>query len=155
MALAKGQPRIRFAEHFNPGDMSALAFTPKTVTITKDIDGAENDDFWLAPEGAFIQQAFAYVIEALNGTSPTVSLGTDGDAEALIASTDFDISTAGNWATNIGSTNATNPEGLFLPSGDFLRIAVVGTDVTSGKVGIFVQYYEVEDMIDRGPHFVR
>lgn len=155
MALAHGQPRIRFAEHFNPGDMAALAFVPKTITLTKEITGAENDDFWLAPSGVFIQQAFAYVIEALNGTTPTVSLGTDGDAEALVASTDFDISTAGNWTTNVGSTNATNPEGIFLPAGDFMRVAVVGTDVTEGKVGIFIQYYEVEDMMERGPHFER
>jgi len=155
MSLAHGQPRVRFAERFNPGDMAGLAFTPKVITVEKDLSGgAEAWDFWSAPAGVFIQQVFAYVLDAATGTSPTVEIGLDGNPDEFIDTSDFDISTVGNWATNIGSTVATSPNGLYLPSGDVLRMTIVGTDLSAGTIRAVISYFETDDMFDRGPHFL-
>jgi len=153
MSLIQGQPRVRYAEHFNPGDIAALSFEPKVITIEKDLSGgAENWDFWSAPAGTFIQQVFAYVVEAAVGATPTVELGLDGNADEFIDTSDFDLSTAGNWATNIGSTVATSPNGKFLPTGDVMRMTITGTNLSAGKVRAVISYFEVEDMFDRGIH---
>lgn len=152
MSLIQGQPRIRYAEHFNPGDVSALSFEPKVITIEKTVTGAENWDFWAAPAGTFIQQVVAFIVTPLTGGTPTAELGLDGDPDAFIDTTEFDISTAGNFGTNIGSTAATFPRGAYLPSGDILRMTLTGTELTAGKIRAVISYFEFGDMFNRGIH---
>lgn len=145
------QPTIRFSKA-GPYGLEGLSFAPKVITFSKTgIAGTEDEDFWVAPAGTFIAQAFITVDTSVTN-SGVVTLGTDGDPEALIASTDFDASTIGNYATNIGSTNATNPEGLFLNAGDTIRLATTGT-ADAGAVSGFLVYYEVDAMLGVGVHF--
>lgn len=151
MALNLGQPRVRFAEHFNPGDLAGMAFVPKIVNIRKVVTGTEAENIWAAPAGVFIKQVLAICVVPLDG-APTVTLGTDGDTDALINETDFDVSTAGNWATNIGSATAAGAAGLYLHAGDNIAVEIGGTTVTEGEVRFTIEYLETADMFSRGYH---
>lgn len=153
MSVAAKQPEVRFNK-VGPHSLSGVAYVPKVIAIEKTIVAtSHNSDFMVLPAGSLITRVDAVVETAINGTNPTISFGTDGDANALIASTDFDVTTAGNWATNVGSTNATNPNGLYLHAADTLRIALVCTNCTEGKVRFLMHYLEKDAIAERGFHF--
>jgi hypothetical protein len=145
------QPTLRF-DLAGPYGFQGVSFEPKVVTFQKDaISGTSNNDFWAAPAGTFIAQAVIFADAALDG-SGTVELGTDGNPDALIDQTDFDASTTDNWATNIGSTTAAGANGLYLPDGDIIRLAVGGTP-TVGAVSGLIIYFEKVAMLAQGIHF--
>lgn len=152
MALVQGkQPYIRF-DKAGPFGFEGLSFEPKVITFKKDaISGTSNNDFWAAPAGVFIAQAFIRADVELDG-SGTVELGTDGTGDELIDTTTFDPSSAGNSATNIGSTTAAGAAGLYLHAGDTLRLTIGGTP-TQGEVSGFIVYYEFSAMKGAGVHF--
>lgn len=152
MALKQNkQPSVRF-DMAGPYGFEGISFVPKVVTFKKDaISGTSNNDFWSAPAGTFIAQAAIFADTGLDG-SGTATLGTDGNPDALVDTTTFDASTAGNWATNIGSTTAANANGLYLPSGDVIRLAIGGTP-TVGAVSGFIIYFEKAAMLAEGIHF--
>lgn len=145
------QPKIRFSKQ-GPYGIQGVSYAPKVFTFKKEsIAGTTNDDFWVAPAGTFISRAAIFCDTTVNN-SGVVTLGTDGDPDALIDATDFDASAAGNWATNIGSTTAAGANGLYLPSGDTIRLAVTGT-ATAGAVSGYIEYYEKASMLSDGVHF--
>lgn len=152
MSLVQGkQPVIRF-DVAGPFGFQGISFEPKVIVFRKDaITGASNNDFWVAPAGTYISQAFLRCDEALNATNAAVTLGTDGSADALINATDFDCTTAGNWASSFSST--TNMAGLYLDSGDTIRLAIAGAGNTTGEVSGFIVYYEFDAMKTDGIHF--
>lgn len=152
MALVQGkQPSIRF-DLAGPFGFQGISFAPKVVTFKKEsISGTSNNDFWVAPAGVFIAQAVIKVDTGVNG-SGTVTLGTDGNPDALIDTTTFDPSTAGNWATNIGSATAANANGLYLAASDTIRLAIGGTP-TAGAISGFLVYFETAAMLAEGVHF--
>jgi hypothetical protein len=151
MAVLKGQPINRF-NLGGPFSRGGKSFVPKVVTFKKDaISGTSNNDFFVAPAGTFIAQAVIFCDTLLDG-SGTVTLGTDANPDALIDTTTFDASSAGNWATNIGSASASAANGLYLPSGDTLRLAVGGTP-TQGAVSGFIVMFDTASMLAGGAHF--
>lgn len=151
MSITAKQPMIRF-DAGGPFAFSGVSFTPKVITFSKTgIAGTENDDFMNVPAETFIAQAFIRVDTAVNNDG-VVTLGTDGNPDALIDATDFVAATEGNSATNIGSTTAAGATGLYLHAGDVLRLATTGT-ATAGAVSGFIVYYELASMNDEGVHF--
>lgn len=150
MSLAIGQPRVRFAEHFNPGNISALAYVPKTIAIEKTITATVTQNVWAAPAGVFVSRVVAVCQLQSASTDATFVFGVDGDTNAFINETDFDISTTGNWATNIGSAAAPGAKGMYLAAGDNLALQVAGTTVTNGQVRVIVEYYELAEMFKSG-----
>lgn len=151
MSVALSQPEIRF-NLAGPFALQGLSFVPKVITVEKNCTAAGNFDFWTCPAGTYIKSAFAYVETTVTGTAPTFTFGDDGAAGCFITTTDFDVTTAGNWATSLGSTTATNAEGKFYPAGDTMRIVLGGTP-TGGKVRLVIEYFEVGAMFNRGTHF--
>lgn len=150
MAQQKGkQPEVRFSK-VGPNSIQGVSFLPKTFFFEKLITSAEDDDFWLAPAGVYIRQAFIRCDVALDG-SGTVEIGTDGNPDGFVDTTGFDASSAGNVGTNLGSTTAF-AAGVYLAAADFIRLAVGGTP-TVGKVSGFIEYYELDAMQTRGIHF--
>lgn len=151
MGIAKNQPRVRFNKA-GPFSDEGIAFVPKVLAFKKSgISGTENEDFVSLPAGAFVAQAFLRCDTTVNN-SGVVTLGTDGDPDALITETDFGAGAAADdWATNIGSTVAAAANGLYLPDGDVIRLATTGT-ATEGAVSGFIVYYELEAM-DEDIHF--
>lgn len=154
MALVQNkQPETRF-DLAGPMGIQGISFLPKVVTFFKDaITATGNDDFWVAPAGTFITQAFIRADLALDSTDATATLGTDGDADALIDATDFDPKTTGNSASNIGSATAAGAIGLYLKDGDTIRLALAGAAPAAGALSGFLVYYEMGAMITRGKHF--
>jgi hypothetical protein len=152
MSIVNGkQPSVRF-NLAGPFAMAGVSYLPKVLTFSKTgIAGTENEDFITLPAGTFIAQAFLQVDTAVNNTG-VVTLGTDGAADGLINATDFDASTDGNWATNIGSATATYANGLYLHAADTLRLATTGT-ADEGAVSGFIVYYETAAMNEDGIHF--
>ena len=152
MSLQNGtQPEIRFHK-VGPNSLAGISYVPKTIAFKKhSIAGTSADDFWVAPAGVFVTQACMRVETALDG-SGTVALGLDGDPDALITTTDFDASTTGAAASNIGSTLAVGAVGLYLNAGDTLRLTVGGTP-TVGAVSGVITYWEMEAIESRGYHF--
>ena len=151
MGVKAKQPSVRFSA-YGPYAQDGVSYLPKVIVFEKTgISGTENDDFVTLPAKSFIAQAFIQVDTTVNN-SGVVTLGTDGDPDALIAETHFDASAAGNSATNIGSTLAAAANGLFLNASDTLRLATSGT-ATAGAVSGFIVYYELADMKDQGIHF--
>lgn len=151
MSLVQGkQPSVRF-DAAGPFGFQGISFVPKVITFRKDaIAGTSNNDFWAAPAGVYVLQAFVRCDTGLDG-SGTVELGTDGDPDAFVDTTGFDASAAGNFGTNIGTTVA-GASGLYLNAGDNIRLAIGGTP-TVGAVSGFIQYFEVGSMVDEGIHF--
>jgi len=152
MALVQNkQPSIRF-DLAGPYGFQGMSFVPKVVTFRKDnISGTSNNDFWQIPAGSFVAQAVMVCDTALDG-SGTATLGTDGNPDAFIDTTDFDASSAGNSATNIGSATAAAAAGLYFSAADNIRLAIGGTP-TVGAVSGFIIYYEVPAMLSAGVHF--
>ena len=151
MTVKAKQPSIRFNAG-GPYAMSGVSFLPKIITFQKTgIAGTENDDFVTFPVKTYIAQAFMEVDVAVTN-SGVVTLGTDGDADALINATDFDAGTIGNSASNIGSATAAGAVGLFLNAGDTIRLATTGT-ADAGEVSGFIVYYELSAMLEEGIHF--
>lgn len=150
MAQQKGkQPEVRFSK-VGPNSIQGVSFLPKVFFFEKDINGAEDDDFWQAPAGVYIRQAFIRCETALDG-SGTVTLGTDGNPDGFVDTTGFDASGAGNTGTNLGSTTAFK-SGTYLAAADTIRLVVGGTP-TVGKVSGFFEYFELDAMQTRGIHF--
>lgn len=146
------QPSIRHSKAGPFATPEGISFLPKIANFKKTgISGTENDDFLILPAGTFIAQAFIRCDATVNN-SGVVTLGTDGDPDALIDAGGFDPSAAGNSATNIGSTTAAGANGLYLPDGDTIRLATTGT-ATEGGVSGFLVYYQLEAMEDEGIHF--
>lgn len=151
MSVKPKQPSIRF-DKGGPYAYTGVSFLPKIVTFEKTgISGTENEDFFNIPAGSFIAQAFMRCDTIVNN-SGVVTLGTDGDPDALIDATDFSGATAGNWATNIGSSTANGANGLYLHAGDTIRLATTGT-ATAGAVSGFLVYYEASAMQNEIKHF--
>ena len=151
MSVKVKQPSIRF-DKGGPYAWTGVSFLPKVVTFEKTgIAGTENEDFFVMPAGAFIAQAFIRC-DTIVDNAGVVTLGTDGNPDALIDATDFSGATVGNSATNIGSATAAGAAGLYLPDGDTLRLATTGT-ATAGAVSGFIVYYELESMLDEITHF--
>lgn len=144
------QPEIRFSK-VGPNSIEGVSFEPKIFNFKKEnISGTSNNDFFLAPAGAFILQGFVRIDTPLDG-SGTVTLGTDGNPDGFVDTTGLDTSTAGNWSSNVGTTVAF-AGGTYLHSGDTLRLAVGGAP-TVGAVSGFIMYLELEAMEARGVHF--
>lgn len=144
------QPSIRF-DLAGPYGFQGISFEPKVITFQLDeISATSDNDFWAAPAGTLIAQAFIRAEAAVTGG--TVTLGTDGDPDALINTTDFDATGTDNWATNIGSGTAAAANGLYLPAGDNIRLAVGGTPTAGAVQGVII-YYELDAMFAEGIHF--
>lgn len=149
--MASKQPSIRF-NLGGPYAFSGVSFTPKVMTFSKTgIAGTENDDFIVLPAETFIELAVMQVDKVVNN-SGVVTLGTDGDADALINAADFSAATDGNVGSNLGSATSAGKAGLFLHAGDTLRLATTGT-ATEGAVSGFIVYYELSSMKKQGIHF--
>jgi hypothetical protein len=144
------QPSVRF-DAAGPFGFQGVSFVPKVITFNKDaISGTSNNDFWAAPAGTYILQAFIRCDTGLDG-SGTATLGTDGNPDAFVDTTGFDASSAGNTGTNVGTTVAA-ASGLYLSAADNIRLAIGGTP-TVGAVSGFIMYFEVGAMVDEGLHF--
>ena len=151
MALQDSQPENRF-DRAGPFGRQGISFQPKVFFFKKEsISGTSNNDFWAAPAGAYIQQVCVRADVALDG-SGTVDIGTDGNSDAFIDQTDFDPTTIGNFATNIGSTTAAGALGMYLKDGDTIRLEVGGSPTVGAVSGYFV-YYEMDAMFEQGVHF--
>lgn len=151
MGMLAKQPEMRHNKQ-GPFSDDGVCYLPKVLTFKKDnISGTSNNDFWTAPTGVLISRAFLRIDTGLDG-SGTAELGTDSNIDALIDTSDYTETTAGNYSTNIGSTNADNPEGLYLDAGDTIRLTIAGSP-TVGAVSGFIEYYELDSMMDQGVHF--
>ncbi len=152
MGILANQPEVRNNKQ-GPFSDDGICYLPKILTFKKDnISGTSDNDFWTAPTGVFIQIACIRAVVELDG-APTVQLGTDSNPDALIDSTDFDCTTAGNSASNLGSATAVGAVGLYLDAGDVLRLEVAGTTITQGHVEGFIQYVEMDAIAEQGIHF--
>jgi hypothetical protein len=138
------QPTVRFAATRDSSSIQGVSFVPKIKTFKVTVTGADNLDFWLAPAGTFVSRVVAWIEDALNG-SGTVEIGTSANADALIDTADWNEANANAVATNVGSSNADNPAGLFLPTATQMRITIGGSP-TEGTVCGFIEYFELADM---------
>lgn len=143
MSIAGNQPEIRF-NLAGPYGLQGISYEPKIMLVDKTIGTAtENDDFVQLPAGTFISEVVAIVTDA-GDANTTVSLGTDGDAEALITSTALTMETV--------NTFVKFTAGLYLAAADKLRIAISDTPVASA-VRFVISYFELAAMAERGVHF--
>jgi hypothetical protein len=143
MPLQAGQPSIRFS-NAGPFGPQGLSLLPKVITIDKVVTTVEEtDDFLVVPAGTFIARAFAFCVNACDANTE-VTLGTDGSPDALFTTTAFSVETVGNFA--VFST------GLYLPSGDTLRLTVGGT-AAEGQVRFVLETYEIPAMYEQVSHF--
>ena len=143
MSVVQKQPEVRFNKT-GPMSLAGVSYEPKVILIEKTVTTATGyNDFLAVPPGTFIVEALAVVTDACSADTD-VTLGTDGDPDALITATAFSTQTLGNFAKY--ST------GLYLPSGDILRVTVDGTPA-AGAVQFTISYYELGAMAERGAHF--
>lgn len=144
------QPSIRF-DLAGPYGFQGVSWVRKSINGTLLVTQAGNIDFWAAPVDVFIVDAFLAVETVLDGTG-TLTLGTDGNADALVDDLDWDPTGAGAFISMRGSATADNEDGLYLPAGDNLRLTAGGTP-TQGEVRFVIEYYELADMFNQGEHF--
>ena len=144
------QPNIRF-DLAGPYGFQGISWIRKVINGTVVITGAGNVDFWVAPVDVFILNALMAVETVLDGAG-TLELGVDGNSDALIDAVDWDPTGAGAFITMRGSATADSEAGLYLPSGDTLRLTAAATP-TQGEVRFVIEYYELADMFAQGEHF--
>lgn len=147
MAIQEGhQPEVRFHK-VGPNSLAGVSYLPKSILIRKTWTTAtEDDDFLVAPSGMYIVGAYAVCTSGTGNTTTEVSLGQDGSAHSLIAYTNFSVETTGQFTYY--------NTGLYLPSGDTLRITVGGTPA-AGEAEFVLSYYEFAAMTSNGIHFDR
>ena len=153
------QPTLRYqaanwlndSEEKPPHDMDGVSYEPQYVLCDVEITGAANLDFFLAGKRVFIERVDLFVIEALD--DGTVEVGVSDNADALIDTADYTETTAGQHATNVGSSNADNPKGLYLKDGGQVRITVAGS-ATEGRVAVLLKIWDLTHMLAHGSQFV-
>lgn len=142
MALAQGQPRIRFAEHFNPGDIAALCYTPKVVTIKKTITATVADEVAFAiPAECYVSKVIGICKTTCASTDAELHLGVTGATDQFLNATNFDLSTV-TWYEN--ST------GYYYTEAKNVIVTVTGTTVTNGVVEVVIEMYDVAKMFQAG-----
>jgi hypothetical protein len=142
MSLTAGQPKIRYAGHFNPGDISGLSYVPKVITVEKALSGSAAETFMAMPAQAFLSKITAVITEVSASTDATIVIGLDGDTSEFVTGTDFTADTVGNFA--IFNT------GYFFTQADNMAFEVTGHTVTNGELKIIVEYYELAEMFQVG-----
>lgn len=142
MSLAPGQPKIRFAGHFNPGDIAGLSYVPKTIAVEKSLSGSQAENIISLPAKTFIKSVIGVVTETSASTDATILVGLDGNTDAFITGTALTADTVGNFA--VFST------GYFLAASDILALEVTGHTVTNGEVKIVIEYLELAEMFQTG-----
>lgn len=150
MAIVLGkQPEIRF-DAAGPFGLEGKTFLPKMVTFkAEDISDSGYSDFFVAPAECFIPFAFIRVDDTLT-TTDCVKLGTDSTADALINTTAFNSATIGNWASTL--TDSRTYAGLYLHSGDTIRLTIVSHPTAHGGVSGFIVVYELPQVFEDGVH---
>lgn len=142
MSLAPGQPKVRFAGHFNPGDIAGLSYVPKTIAVEKTLSGSAAENIISMPALSFLKSVVAVVTETSASTDAAISVGVDGNTDAFITATDLTADTVGNFA--VFST------GYFFTQADNLALEVTGHTVTNGEVKVIVEYFELAEMFEVG-----
>lgn len=143
MSIQSGHPFLRF-NRAGPHGVQGLTLVPKAFLAGFDITGTGVDDFWTIPAGTFIQQVILNVETGLD-EGATVEVGLDDNADAFIDTADFTDANAEAYATNIGSSNADYPKGLYVSASDLMRLTVAGTTApTVGRVRVLVTYWELD-----------
>ena len=141
------QPRLQVeAVHGGELSMDGQVYIPLTRTFEVTVTEAETIVAWKIPAGTFVKQAIAQIETALNG-SGTVELGVDSNLDEFIDGADWVETNADAWATNLGSSNADQPNGKYYPTGGDMKVTIGGAP-TAGKVRFVVEYYLFDDMFD-------
>lgn len=140
MALTVGQPRIRYAEYYNPASIEGISFLPKIITIEKTIADTGVTNLVALPAECFIRRVDAVVKTACTATNGTIDIGFDGDTDGLIDNTVLALTTA--------NAHASFATGEYLASGDILACEV--TTAVDGVVRIVVEYLELAEMFKSG-----
>lgn len=135
-------PKVRVAKLHDPADMRGLAYVPHLFVLTLDaplVAGYTVLAEW--DEAIMIKRADLWVTEAFVG-GMTCEIGVDTNQDALIDTADYDEAVLNAWATNVGSSNANFPNGMFLPAGDQLRATWDGTG-TLGEICLVLELYRM------------
>lgn len=141
------QPRLQVETvHLAETSMLGAVYQKLSRTFEVTITAAGSVVLWKIPAGTFIDRVVAQVQTALNG-SGTFEVGVDSNADELIDTADYTETNADAWATNVGSSNADQPNGKYYPSLADLKATVGGTP-TAGKVRVLVEYWMLDDMFD-------
>lgn len=153
MSLVQGeQPEIRF-NLAGPMGIQGVSFVPKVFTASfAGSQGAGNYDFWVAPAACLIHSVFCVVETALDGTA-TMDLGTDGNLDAMLDTTDCNPTVLNAMYTNLGGTTNDEKQGTYLAAGDTIRLTIGGTP-TLGELKFVFVIYELDAMFARGTHMV-
>ena len=144
------QPSIRF-DLAGPFGFQGVSWVRKVINGTLLVTQAGNVDFWVAPVDVGIVDALLVAETVMDG-SGTITLGVDGNADALVDDLDWDPTGAGAFIAMRGSATADSEDGLYLPAGDTLRLTAGGTP-TVGEIRFVIEYYELADMFAQGEHF--
>lgn len=145
MSLTTGQPRVRFAGHFNPGDIAGLSYEPKVISVKKTLAATATNNIVALPAGAFLSRIVAVCSETSASTDAALTVGTDGDTDLFINATDF----TGFTMETVGNA-AVFSAGHYFAAADNLALQVTGTTVTNGEVQMVIEYYELAEMFQTG-----
>jgi hypothetical protein len=137
------QPKTRVAARRDPDDISGFSYQPvvKAVKVTVGATGADKE-LLRVDAGTYVRCA-ARIETVLNGTSPTVDIGTASDPDALIANSALDAETVDDVAESVG--------GILFAADGIVTIDIGGTSVTQGVVEVVFELYNFDDMMG-DPH---
>lgn len=150
MSLLNGQPKVRFGGHYNPGDIAAISYLPKVLTVRKTVTGTSNETIMSCAPGTVITRVFGICKQVSASTNAAVSVGLSADADAFLDPTEMLLDSTATFATNIGSTVAGYPNGYHFGAADTVKLAVTGSTVTNGQVEVVIEYYELGEMFVAG-----
>lgn len=139
------QPTLTVAPQHNTDEMVGQVFVEQSFAVQVSVSNSGTADLLTLPEGALVTRVYARIVDALDG-SGTFEVGVSGNADALIDGADWVETTADEVATNLASSNADYPGGMFLPDGGTL-IATVGGSPTEGTVEVVIFWLELDDIL--------
>jgi len=139
------QPFVRTdAVHEGDSGVQGGAYEPKIIKYLHSVTGTDDINVVVVPAGTWVTRVWARIVEALNG-SGTLDFGYADDEDAFIDAADWTETTANQFATNVGSTNASAPRGYFFADATQLYWTVGGTP-TQGVVETCIETLEVDAM---------
>ena len=137
------QPQIRFQANRDMDEKEGKTFLPMVKSVLVNIAGNNTDQVILPVEAGTYVRAVAKVKTVVDGTTPTVDIGTASDADGLIANANFDCTTLNTVAESSG--------GIFFAAAGAVTMDVGGSGTAAGAIEVVFELYNMTQLL-LNPH---
>lgn len=124
------------------------AYAPRIVKYLANVTGTDDINVVIIPADTWVTRVWGRIVEELDG-SGTLDFGYADSEDAFLDAADWTETTAEQFATNVGSSNASKPAGVYFTTATQLYFTVGGSP-TKGQVEVVIETLEVANMDEVG-----